>query len=86
MASLGEAKGVQRMAGEPSGQSSSVANRARVYFTELQFEWKKITFPSRKELQQSTIVVFVFTMLLMGIISLLDLFIGFFFVNFILPS
>ena len=55
------------------------------YFKELGYEWKKISFPSRKELQQSTVVVFVFTLLIMAIISFLDVIIGQVFLKFILP-
>jgi len=59
--------------------------RLRKYFSELKFEWQKITFPTRKELTQSTIVVFLFTILLMTVIAAYDWLMSFLFNKFILP-
>ena len=42
------------------------------YFQELKMEWNKITFPERKELYRSTVVVFIFTIIVTAIISLFD--------------
>jgi preprotein translocase SecE subunit len=64
----------------------SFAASVSKYFGELKFEWKKISFPSRKELQQSTTVVFVFTLLVMGFIMLVDIVVGWIFANLILPK
>jgi len=54
------------------------------YFQELKMEWKKITFPERKELYRSTVVVFIFTAAVTAIISLFDMFVTKVF-SFILP-
>lgn len=58
--------------------------RLAKYFEELKFEWVKITFPTKKELTQSTIVVFLFTMILMTILSAYDMAMSFLFNNWIL--
>ena len=55
------------------------------YFRSLKYEWQKVTFPTRKELTQSTIVVFLFTIVLMTIISLYDIAMSFMFNRWILP-
>ena len=59
--------------------------RMRKYFSELKFEWQKITFPTRKELTQSTIVVFLFTLLLMAVIATYDWLMSLLFNKFIIP-
>jgi preprotein translocase SecE subunit len=70
-----------------AGSTTPPSNgKLKNYFNELSFEWKKISFPSRKELQQSTVVVFVFTLLVMSVISVFDLAVSWFFTNFILPA
>jgi preprotein translocase SecE subunit len=73
-------------AGAGSGSTTPPGGKLKSYFDELRFEWKKISFPSRKELQQSTVVVFVFTLLVMTIISVFDLAVSLFFTKFILPA
>lgn len=86
MATMSE---TNRGTGKPEEQGTAKADllgSLRHYFTELRFEWKKISFPSTKELQQSTVVVFVFTLLVMGIISLFDLLVSSFFMKFVLPQ
>jgi len=55
------------------------------YFRSLWYEWKKVTFPTRKELIQATIVVFLFTILLMTVISVYDMVMSLFFNRWILP-
>ena len=67
-------------------EKPGVLARTKKYFEELKFEWAKITFPTRKELTQSTIVVFLFTMILMVILSGYDAFMTFVFNQFILPA
>jgi preprotein translocase subunit SecE len=57
----------------------------RDYFVSLRVEWGKLTFPTRKELVQSTIVVFLFTMLLMAIISAYDALMSVLFNRILLP-
>jgi len=57
----------------------------RDYFQSLKYEWLKMTFPTRKEWVQSTVVVFLFTLVLMAIISLYDMLMSLFFSKFILP-
>jgi preprotein translocase subunit SecE len=58
----------------------------RDYFRSLKFEWLKLTFPTRKELIQSTIVVFLFTIIMMAIISVYDAVMAIIFRNFIIPK
>jgi preprotein translocase SecE subunit len=55
------------------------------YFQELRMEWNKITFPERKELYRSTVVVFIFTVLMTIIVSIFDATISFIFSR-LLPS
>ena len=55
------------------------------YFQSLKYEWLKMTFPTRKEWMQSTVVVFLFTLVLMAIISLYDMLMSLVFRKFILP-
>lgn len=86
MASMREVKGVPGKVDETGEAQVPLLERVKHYFTELKFEWKKITFPTRKELIQSTIVVFVFTLLIMGVIVAMDFFIGWIFRTFILPT
>jgi preprotein translocase SecE subunit len=89
MASAVEAKGVSKMSGAqtpPSGEAKGTGvDRVRNYFSELRYELKKVSFPSNKELVQSTIVVFVFTLLLMAVISAFDLVVSLIFQHFVLP-
>lgn len=61
-------KGGPRAAGDRGAELNPVAR----YFQELKAEWKKITFPNRKELTRSTIVVFIFTLLVTGVIATYD--------------
>ena len=63
-----------------------LAARVKKYFEELKFEWVKISFPNRKELTQSTIVVFLFTVFLMLILSTYDAFMSFVFNSWVLPA
>lgn len=66
-------------------EAPSMFQRMKNYFVELKYEWQKVTFPTRKELMQSTTVVFLFTILLMAIMSLYDMAITFLFDKWILP-
>jgi preprotein translocase subunit SecE len=66
-------------------EAPSMFQRIKDYFVELKYEWQKVTFPTRKELVQSTTVVFLFTVLLMTVMSLYDLAITFLFDKWILP-
>jgi len=63
----------------------SLVERFRDYARTLLFEWKKISYPDRKQLQQSTIVVFVFVMVFIAIISVYDAIVGWFFSKLINP-
>lgn len=63
----------------------SMFQRVKHYFVDLKYEWQKVTFPTRKELVQSTTVVFLFTIVLMTIMSLYDMAITFLFDKWILP-
>jgi len=65
-------------------RSRAETNAITRYFQELKMEWKKITFPERKELYRSTVVVFIFTLIVTAIISLFDMFVTKVF-SFILP-
>jgi len=66
-------------------EAPSMFQRVKNYFVELKYEWQKVTFPTRKELVQSTTVVFLFTLVLMTIMSLYDMAITFLFDKWILP-
>lgn len=57
----------------------SILERAREYFLTLKIEWSKITYPDRKQLIQSTTVVFVFVIAFIAIIAVYDLLVGTFF-------
>ena len=61
-----------------SGRGAELNQIAR-YFLELKSEWKKITFPDRKELTRSTIVVFIFTVLVTLVIATYDFLVSFVF-------
>jgi preprotein translocase subunit SecE len=54
-------------------RSRTEANPLTRYFQELKTEWNKITFPERKELYRSTVVVFIFTIIVTAIISVFDM-------------
>lgn len=73
---------VQPPQGEVKG---TPVDRVRNYFNELRYELKKVSFPSNKELVQSTIVVFVFTLTMMGAIFVFNIGVSWFFKTFILP-
>ena len=66
-------------------ESVSLPMRVRDYFVSLKYEWQKVTFPTRKALLQSTTVVFLFTIVLMLVISLYDAAMSFLFTRWILP-
>ncbi len=67
------------------GLPARIVRAVREYFVSLKIEWGKITFPTRKELIQSTIVVFLFTVVLMFIISLYDAGMSLLFNRYLLP-
>jgi preprotein translocase subunit SecE len=67
------------------GERRTFTQGASDYFRSLKFEWLKLTFPTRKELIQSTIVVFLFTTILMLAISLFDLIMSLLFNKYIIP-
>jgi preprotein translocase subunit SecE len=85
------AKDLPKLARKPDsrkaepGERRTFAQGAGDYFRSLKFEWLKLTFPTRKELIQSTIVVFLFTTVLMLAISLFDLIMSLLFNKFIIP-
>lgn len=66
-------------------ETRTVVDKVKDYFVSLKYEWFKITFPSRKELVQSTIVVFLFTIALMLVISLYDILVAFVLDRWIIP-
>ena len=67
------------------GERRTFSQGVTDYFRSLKFEWLKLTFPTRKELIQSTIVVFLFTTVLMLAISMFDLVMSLLFNKFIIP-
>ncbi len=70
-----------------SGEDSkSFLDRVKDYFISLKYEWMKLSFPTRKELTQSTIVVFLFTILLMVVISLYDVLVSFVMNRYLIPT
>ena len=66
-------------------KSNPVLSGIVEYFSSLRYEWMKVTFPTKKEWTQSTIVVFLFVLILMTIISVYDAFMGMLFTRIILP-
>lgn len=54
-------------------RSRTDLNPVARYFQELRMEWNKITFPERKELYRSTVVVFIFTVVVTMVIAVFDL-------------
>lgn len=69
-----------------SEDKKSFADNVKDYFISLKYEWLKLTFPTRKELTQSTIVVFLFTIVLMLVISLYDVLVSFVFNRYLIPT
>jgi len=63
-----EEKRGRRVVAERRSELNPIAR----YFMELKAEWYKITFPDRKELTRSTIVVFIFTLLVTTVIAAYD--------------
>ncbi len=64
--------------------SRTETNAVSRYFNELRIEWSKITFPSKKELWQSTIVVFIFSIAVTMVIAFYDILVTLLF-RFLLP-
>ena len=48
------------------------SNKLKEYWQTLIYEWRKITWPEKKQWKDSTIVVFVFTIVLMIILAAFD--------------
>jgi preprotein translocase SecE subunit len=67
----------QKGKAKPGDERKPLMDMIKEYILSLKFEWLKLSFPSRKELTQSTVVVFLFTVFLMLIISLYDVFMTF---------
>ncbi len=68
---------VEKEANKPDAPKVRKSSRSDLhpvarYFQELRMEWNKITFPERKELTRSTIVVFIFTTIVTLVVSLFD--------------
>ncbi len=59
--------------------SSSELNPIARYIMELRLEWSKITFPEKKELWRSTLVVFIFTIAVTAVIAVYDMLVTFVF-------
>jgi preprotein translocase subunit SecE len=70
--------------GQPAERRSFI-DGAKEYFRSLKYEWLKVTFPTRKELFQSTTVVFIFTIALMVVISAYDALMSIVFNRLIIP-
>jgi len=66
----------------PKGQGTeAVAKRSfndgfKDYVQTLQYEWRKITWPEKKQWKDSTVVVFVFVLVLMAALASMDFSIG----------
>jgi preprotein translocase SecE subunit len=78
-------KSSTKKTGKAEAERPALGQRMRDYFVSLKYEWQKVTFPTRKELIQSTLVVFLFTIILMAIISAYDVGMSFAFNRFVLP-
>ena len=50
----------------------SVTQRATVVLKEVRIEIPKVSWPSRRELRDSTIVVITMTLIMAGIVAILD--------------
>ena len=50
----------------------SVTQRAAEFIKEVRIEIPKVSWPSRKELRDSTIVVITMTLIMAGIVAILD--------------
>ncbi len=50
----------------------SVTQRATEFLKEVRIEIPKVSWPSRKELRDSTIVVITMTLIMAGIVAILD--------------
>jgi preprotein translocase SecE subunit len=74
--------------GKPKGgeERKPFIEQVKDYFISLKYEWFKLNFPTKKELTQSTIVVFLFTILLMLIISLYDVLVSFVMNKWLIPT
>lgn len=68
------------------GGKPPLSQRLQKYGNELYYEWKKITFPDRKQLWQSVMVVFIFCIFLMLVVTVYDIAVGWAFRTFILPQ
>lgn len=53
---------------DPKGGGS----RLRDYFSTLKYEWQKISWPDKVQWRQSTIVVFVFVLIMIGVLVMFD--------------
>jgi preprotein translocase SecE subunit len=64
----------------PAGPVATGASGGRKgindYLQSLQYEWRKITWPEKKQWWDSTIVVFVFVLVLMASLATMDFGIG----------
>jgi preprotein translocase SecE subunit len=61
----------------PRGAAGNAGGRKlKDYFETLGYEWRKITWPERKQWKDSTIVVFVFVIVLMFTLGIFDLAVG----------
>jgi preprotein translocase SecE subunit len=69
-----------------TGGTAPLSERVKDYFGSLKYEWQKITFPDRKQLTNSVIVVFIFCIFLMLVVSLYDFVTGWLFKTLVLPS
>ncbi|MCC7478508.1 preprotein translocase subunit SecE [bacterium] len=76
----------EKASSQESGAKPSLSDALKHYYSTLQYEWKKITFPNRTQLLQSVLVVFIFCIFLMLIVSAYDLVVGWVFRSLILPS
>ena len=50
----------------------SITQRATEFIKEVRIEIPKVSWPSRKELRDSTIVVITMTLIMAGIVAILD--------------
>jgi preprotein translocase SecE subunit len=53
-----------------------LSERVRDYWQTLVYEWRKISWPERKQWKDSTIVVFVFVIVLMILLASFDWIVG----------
>jgi preprotein translocase subunit SecE len=62
----------QEKRAKPSKEGKTLAQSAKLWFTDLRIEFRKIIWPSRKELVKQTTTVIVASLVVGGIVALMN--------------